>query len=98
MHHGVNRLYGQNQADQTRRNQGNAKPIWRIFNQFIRRRGIHSQTKFFVRLTKIGNINRQFTEFIQFIVVSELMQKIRRPARMEPIVYVFQPAIWGFGP
>jgi hypothetical protein len=55
--HGVNRVYGQNQSDHTRRDQGNAKPIWRIFNRFIRRRAIHSQTKFFFLLTKIGNIN-----------------------------------------
>ena len=27
MPHGVNLVYGQNQSDQTRRNQGNAKPI-----------------------------------------------------------------------
>jgi hypothetical protein len=47
MPHDVKRVYGQNQSDQTRRNQGNAKPIWRIFNRFIRRRAIHSQTKFF---------------------------------------------------
>ena len=42
--------------------------------------------------------DRQFTEFIQFIVVSRLMQKIRRPVRMEPIVFVLQPAMWDFGP
>ena len=42
--------------------------------------------------------DRQFTEFIQFIVVSELIQKIRRPVRMEPIVFVLQPAMWDFGP
>ena len=39
--------------------------------------------------------DRQFT---QFIVVTELMQKIHRPARMGTIVFAFQPAMWGFGP
>ena len=42
--------------------------------------------------------DRQFTEFTRFIVVSGLMQKIRRPARKETIVFVLQPATWGFGP
>ena len=42
--------------------------------------------------------DRQFTEITQFIVVPELMQKIRRPTRMETIVFAFQPAMSGFGP
>ena len=42
--------------------------------------------------------DRQFTKFTQFIVVTELMQKIHRPARMGTIVFAFQPAMWGFGP
>ena len=41
---------------------------------------------------------RDDRKFIEFIVVPGLMQKNRRPVRMEPIVFVFQPAIWGFGP
>lgn len=39
----------------------------------------------------------QFIELTHFIAVSGLMQKNRRPVRMEPIGFVFQPAIWGFG-
>ena len=42
--------------------------------------------------------DRQFTEFTQFIVVLGLMQKIRRPTRMETIVFALQPAMWGFAP
>ena len=41
--------------------------------------------------------DRQFIELTHFIAVSGLMQKNRRPVRMEPIGFVFQPAIWGFG-
>ena len=42
--------------------------------------------------------DRQFIELAQVTVVSELMQKIRRPARMGTIVFAFQPAMWDFGP